>query len=32
MYNVVLTVSAGGLSDTATARITVPVTTQGNGS
>jgi PKD repeat protein len=30
-YTVVLTVSSGGLSDTATARITVPVTTQGNG-
>jgi PKD repeat protein len=31
-YTVVLTVTAAGLSDTATARITVPVTTQGNGS
>ncbi len=31
MYNVVLTVTAAGFSDTATARITVPVTTQGNG-
>lgn len=31
-YTVVLTVSSGGLSDTATARITVPVTAQGNGS
>ena len=30
-YTVVLTVSSGGLSDTATARITVPVTAQGNG-
>jgi PKD repeat protein len=29
-YNVVLTVTANGLSDTATARITVPVTAQGN--
>jgi PKD repeat protein len=31
-YTVVLTVTAAGLSDTATARITVPVTAQGNGS
>jgi hypothetical protein len=31
MYTVVLTVTSAGLSDTATARITVPVTTQGNG-
>jgi PKD repeat protein len=30
-YTVVLTVTAAGLSDTATARITVPVTAQGNG-
>ena len=30
-YTVVLTVTAAGLSDTATARITVPVATQGNG-
>lgn len=31
-YTVVLTVTAEGLSDTATARIKVPVTEQGNGS
>jgi hypothetical protein len=32
MYTVILTVTAAGSSDTATARITVPVTAQGNGS